>query len=187
MSIFKPPATSDAVLAARIGWICQTLRFASAGYLFWLFYQITRLWIEEGRAARAYSVWLKVDLSTMNGFQRLAGFSLSFALWCIVAAAIFSVWRLCSNFLAGRILTADTAALLKRISFLGITAQIADLFARPAISSIVTFHLPEAQRQISYSINPNDLLVMLFLTSLYALAHIFQVAAEMAEEQAQII
>ena len=58
---------------------------------------------------------------------------------------------------------------------------------RPLFTLVLTAHLPEAQRQAHLVLQPNDLLTLLLLLGLLALAHIQRAGAEIAAEHAQII
>jgi hypothetical protein len=89
--------------------------------------------------------------------------------------------------LAGRVFTVDAAALLRRVAVFGLAAQVADMAAHPLVSAIVTMHLPVGQRAIAFTANPTDLMVLLVLSAILALAHIFHAAAEMADDHARIV
>ena len=51
----------------------------------------------------------------------------------------------------------------------------------------MTIHLPPGSRHIGLYFQPNDLLNLMFLGGLFALAQVFKVAAEIAEDNAAIV
>jgi len=174
-------------LRRRIGWICHVLRVVAVVYVAWLLLVVFQHWAEGGRAAQAYSNWLRIDVSGMGATQRLLGFCVTLGIWVLVAAACVNLWRLCSGYLAGRIFTTGAATALGRIALFGLAAQFADIAARPLIAAIVTMHLPDGRAAFAFSLTPTDLLVVGFLLAFFALAHIYRAAAEMADDHAGII
>lgn len=180
------PNGQDA-LQKRIGWMCWLIRLASAGYAAWVLFLIVRQWSDSSLVVRQFGAWLRVDLSGIQSWQMLAGFALQLGIWALLAAACFSVWKLFSGYLAGRIFTLDAAILLRRIGLFGFAAQLADLITRPLLGVILSAHLPEGSRVLALSFNPNDLLIVLFLSGFVALAEIFRAACELAADHQQIV
>ncbi len=181
-------ATIDTdMLRNRIGWLCQAIRFAAAAYAVWILAIAITHWTNAERIGRVYGGWLKVDMTDLQGWQRLAGFGVTMVIWSFAAAACYCAWKLFSGFLAGRIFTIDASLWLRRIGTFGLAAEIADILARPVITLLMTLHLPPASRTFAAPLNPNDLVFVLFFSSLIALAHIYKTAAEIADDAAQIL
>lgn len=180
------PASRD-TLAQRIGPLCQIVRLLAALYAGWTLVTITWLWADPARLTRAYAGLLGADTAGIGVAQRLAGFAVHFSIWCLVAAACFSAWRLFSGFLSGAIFTREAAIWLRRVGLFGIAAEVLDLLARPLLSLIVTLHRGAGQKMISVSFNQPDLAFLMFLTALVALAHVQKAAAEIAEENEGIV
>lgn len=182
-----PPTPAHDLLRRRIGWLCKIIRFAAVAYAGWILYVVIAHWADAGRLARIYSAWLKVDVSGIASWQRLAGFGVSLTIWLFAAIACYSVWRLFTGYLEGRIFTVDAAIWLRRIGFFGLIAEVLDILARPLVAGLVTLHLPPGQRQLALSFNPNDLLILLFLCGFVALAHVYKTAAEIADDNARFV
>lgn len=178
---------SQQVLRTQIGGLCQFVRFSALAYAAWMLFTITSLWLDAPRVAAHYGHWLTVDLSGITGWQRLAGFGIHFSIWLLVAACVYSAWRLFSGFIAGRIFTLDAAIWLRRTALLGLAAQIADVLTRPLVTGITTLHLPKGARHLAIGFNQVDLVLLMFLAALVALAHIFKTAAAIAADNEGII
>jgi hypothetical protein len=176
-----------AALRGRIGWLCHLIRLAATAYAGWVLISLVIYWTDPARVRHHYSQWLKIEIGEVGGWQLAAGFALHFLIWCATAAAAYSVWRLFSGYLAGRIFTPDAATWLSRIATFGLAAQLADIVTRPLISMIVTAHRPPGGRIVSLFANPPDLLIILFLAGFLALAHVFRTAAEIADDHRQIV
>lgn len=181
------PSPAQQALHAQIGWLCQFVRFSALAYAAWTLMTITSLWLDAPRVAAHYGHWLRVDLTGITDWQRFAGFGIHFSIWLLVAACVYSAWRLFSGFLAGRIFTLDAAIWLRRTALLGLAAQIADVLTRPFVTGIMTLHLPRGERQLAIGFNQVDLVLLMFLAALVALAHIFKTAAAIAADNEGII
>lgn len=57
------------LLRRRIGWLCQTLRFALVAYCLWIFVSIATFWSDEAQVVSRFAS-LKVDV---DGIQPLNG------------------------------------------------------------------------------------------------------------------
>ena len=175
------------LLRQRIGWICHSARLAIAGYAFWILFMLVTFWSDRASVVRNFGLRMKTDISGMADWQRLAGFSIDFGLWILVAFACWSGWRLFSNYLAGRIFTVELALLMRRLAVYGLSAQLLALLARPVIFIVLSLHLPPGQRMLGFFTQPPDLLNVLFLFSILAFSQIFLVAADVADDHAGIV
>ena len=189
LSDATPLALPDNISALRqkIGWLCQLVRFTALAYAGWVLYQIVTLWLDRAMVIRHYGNWYRADLSLLSDWQRLAGFLVHLGIWLLVAAACCAVWKLFSGYLNGRIFTPDAAMQLRLLGIFGLSAEILDLATRPLISTLLTLHLPAGSRIVAITTNPNDLLNILFLIGFLALAHIYKSAADIAEDNEQIV
>lgn len=181
------PALGLDPLRRQIGWLCHAIRLMALAYPTWVIWTVVDLWVDKAEVIRRYGAWLKVDLSGMADGQRAAGFLLHTIICIFIVAACYAVWQLASGFLKGRIFTPDAALWLRRAGSYGLIAEICDILARPAMSLVVTAHMPQGQRHIGIALNQNDLAFLMFLTALVALAHIFKKAADIAEENEGIV
>lgn len=181
------PSPAVEQLRARIGTLCRVLRLAAPAYAIWVFVLLALHWSDGADVARAYGHWLKIDLSDVPVVSRAAGFLTHMVVWGLIVGACVNLWLLFSGFLAGRVFTVGTALKLRRIALFGLAAEAADVLSRPLLSMLVTIHLPPGSRHIGVFFRPDDLLYVMFLGGLLALAHVFKVAAEIAEDHAAIV
>jgi hypothetical protein len=176
-------------LRRRIGWICQSVRAAAGAYAVWVLYLLATHWSSVEAINNSHGRMLKTDLSGIEPWQRAAAFALDFGIWLFAAYACYSVWRLFTLYLDSRIFSLEAALWLRRVAFYGAMAQMLDIVTRPLISVLLTLHFPagQNQRMVSIFFLPNDLVVLLLLLGLLAMAHIQKTAAEIADEHAQIV
>jgi len=181
------PSPAVEALRARIGLLCRLLRLAAPLYAAWVFALLAMHWSDGADVARAYGHWLKIDLPEVPVFARAAGFLVHMVVWGPIVGACVNLWLLFTGFLAGRVFTVDAALTLRRLALFGLAAEAADIVSRPLLSMLVTIHLPPGARHIGLFFQPNDLLNLMFLGGLLALARVFRVAAEIAEDHAAIV
>lgn len=176
-------------LHKRLGWICQTVRYAAVILAGWLLVASITLWSEVKSINDCFGPQFKKDLSGVASWQQLFGFALYLVLWSLSAAACYSVWRAFSVFLNGRIFSLDATLWFKRVALFGLTAKLLEIFTRPLISLILTLHFPAGQKQrlINLYLTPNDFVILALLLVLLAFVHILMIATEIAQENAQII
>lgn len=174
-------------LRGRIGLICNGLRVAVAAYAGWVLYAIVAYWSDRALVAATHGRLLHLDLDGLARWQQGAGLAADLTLWLIAAAACFSAWRLFTCYLQGRIFTVEAASWMRCTAMLGLTAQVLGIAARPLLAAIVTAQLPAEQRAFHIYFFPNDLLTLLLLASLLALAHIQKTGADIAAENAEIV
>ena len=181
------PSPAVEALRARIGTLCKVLRLAAPAYAIWVFALLVMHWSDGADVARAYGHWLKIDLPEVPVVARAAGFLVHMVVWGLIVGACINLWLLFSGFLAGRVFTVDAALSLRRLALFGMAAEAADMAARPILSMLMTLHLPPGARHVGFFFQPNDLLNLMFLGGLFALAQVFKTAAEIAEDHAAIV
>ena len=173
-------------LRRRIGWLCQTLRFALVAYCLWIFVTIVMFWSDESLVVSRFAS-LKVDVEGLSADQRLAAFGVSFVIWALLVVACYAGWRLFSGYLEGRIFTPDAAGWLRCLALAGLIAALVDIATRPLTSLILTAHKAAGAHMVSIYLRPEDLSTVMLLATLLALAHIQKTAADIADENAQIV
>ena len=173
-------------LRTRIGWICQGLRIAALVWIGWILVLTLMTWSDRAVVLKAYGQWLSIDLVDVSSARYATAFILVLADLAIVATVAFCIWQLFGTYLAGRVFTVDAALWLRRTGLAAIAAVLFDVLDRVVIASILTGQfMPLPARGLL--VFPQDLLHLIFGLFLLALAHIFKAAAEMADDQAQII
>ena len=174
-------------LQHRIGWICQTGRLMAAGYALWTLWLVVSFWGSMDLPGRRYAMIAGISPIEITGPVRFAGFGLTLTGWLMVAATSLTAWRLFSAYLEGSIFTPKAANLLRSTALLGVGAILLDLVMRPLIMWVVAGTMPTFAKASYYYFSPHDLALLIFLVSLFAIAHIFKVAAELAAENAEIL
>jgi hypothetical protein len=174
-------------LQARVGWICQLGRILAAGYALWTLWLVVSFWTNSALVERRFAMVAGIEPHTVSGIVRSGGFALSAATWLAVALTCWTAWRLFSAYLKGRIFTPESAGLLRQTTLYGIAALLFDISIRPFMVWLVAGSAPSFANASYYYFSPNDLALLIFLIALFAIAHIFKVAAELASENAEIL
>src|SRR5262245_19205993 len=107
------------------------------------------------------------------------------AMAAIVVIA-FCLWRLAGTYLAGRVFTVDAALWLRRTGIAGLAGLIVSVIARVVVASIITGRWVPMSPLGFFYILPQDVIHLIFVIFVLALAHIFKAAAEMGQYQGQI-
>lgn len=186
-AILSPAVTPEAALRARIGWLCHLLRLAALAYAVWVFVLVALHWSDGPEVTRVYSHLLRTTLTEVPQGQRVGGFLVQMVSWGLLVGSCVAMWRLFSGFLAGRVFTLDAALTLRCVALFGLAAETVDMLGRPLVSVLVSIHMPPGQRHLGFFFQTNDLLNLMFLGGLLALAQVFKVAAEIAEDNAAIV
>ncbi|MBG0809756.1 DUF2975 domain-containing protein [Methylosinus sp. H3A] len=184
IAAFQDPRLS--ALRERIGWICQTIRalvifFAVADLLVILIF-----WADSGKVERHFRELLQIDVSGASQGQYAAAMALSLVVWVFTAVICFCLWRVFSLYLQGGVFSAEAALWLRRAGVIGLVTIVLDVAMRSAVILAIASHLPAEQNHHGY-IRLEDLLNVIFLLMLIAIAHIFKTAAEIAGENAQFV
>ena len=173
-------------LRARIAWICQALRLAAVIWVVWDLVFVVLHWSDKAAVLQSYE---RVFSSTLT--VSTARYAVAFAVVMVSMAVIFviafCIWRLAGTYLAGRVFTVDAALWLRRGGIAGLAGIIISVIARVVVASILTGRWVPMSPLGFFYILPQDVLHLTFVIFVLALAHIFKAAAEMADDQAQIV
>jgi len=144
-------------------------------------------WSDKARLLQNYQrEFSAVDLD-MSAARYAAAFAAIMVSLAVGAVVVVCIWRLAGTYLAGRVFTLDAALWLRRTGLAGISAVIVSVLVRVVIASILVGQFVPISSRGYYYLLPQDLLHAIFAVFVFALAHIFKAAAEMAEDQAQIV
>jgi len=173
-------------LRARIAWICQALRLAAVIWVVWEFVFVVIHWSDKAAVLRNYErlFWTVLIVSTARYAVAFGVVMVSLAVIVVIA---FCLWRLAGTYLAGRVFTVDAALWLRRTAIAGLAGLIVSVIARVVVASILTDRWVPMSPLGFFYILPQDVLHLTFVIFVLALAHIFKAAAEMADDQAQIV
>ena len=174
-------------LRARIGWICHALRIAAILWITWLLGFVVYYWSDKAQMLKNYERIFSVDLGDVSAARYAAAFAAVMVSLAVGAIVVVCIWRLATTYLAGRVFTVDAALWLRRTGFAAISATIVDVLMRVVAASILVGQFVPISPRGYYYLLPQDLLHVIFAGFLLSLAHIFKAAAEMAEDQAQIV
>ena len=180
-------ASGQTDLRARIGWICHALRIAAVLWITWSLTFVVYYWSDKAQVLRNYGQLFSADLSDVSAARYAAAFSAVMVGLAVGAVVVVCIWRLAGTYLEGRIFTVDAALWLRRTGLAGISAVIVSVLMRIVTASILVGRFVPISPRGYYYLLPQDLLHMIFAVFVFALAHIFKAAAEMAQEQAQIV
>jgi hypothetical protein len=174
-------------LRARIAWICHALRIAAVVWFGWGSAVLLYVWSDRDRVTHGWGQLFSLDLSGISDARYAIAFGVALADLAVSALVAACLWRLASTYLAGRVFTVDAALWLRRTGIAGFAAIAVDVVARLAVASILTGQVvPVPTRGFIY-VMPQDVLHLIFAAFVFALAYIFQAAAEMADDHAQIV
>jgi hypothetical protein len=182
------PASGQSDLRFRIGWICHALRVAAVLWIIWILVLSVIYWSDKSQMLRNYGQLFAADLSEVSPTRYRAAVAAVMVSVAAGAAVVVCIWRLASTYRAGSVSTVEAALWLRRTGLAGISAVIVTVLVRIVIASVLVGQfVPIAPRGGYYYLVPQDLLDVIFAIFVFALAYIFKAAAEMAEEQAQIV
>jgi DUF2975 family protein len=180
-------ARGQAGLRARIGWICHALRLAAVVWFGWGTAILLFMWSDRTQVTEGWGRLFSLDLSGISDARYAAAFAVALVDLSVSAVVAVCLWRLASTYLSGRVFTVDAALWLRRSGIAGFAAIAVDIVARLAVASILTGKfVPVPTRGFIYFM-PQDVLHLIFAAFVFALAYIFQAAAELADDHAQIV
>ena len=173
-------------LRARIAWICQALRLAAVIWVVWEFVFVVIHWSDKAAVLRNYERLFSTVLIVSTARYAVA-FGVVMVSLAVIVVIAFCLWRLAGTYLAGRVFTVDAALWLRRTAIAGLAGIIVSVIARVVVASILTGRWVPMSPLGFFYIVPQDVLHLIFVIFVLALAHIFKAAAEMADDQAQIV
>lgn len=173
-------------LRARIGWICQTIRALVIFVALADLLAILAFWADPAKVETHYRALLQIDVSGASHGQYAAATALALVVWIFTALICFCLWRVFSLYLQGGVFSAEAALWLRRASFIGLFTIFLDVAMRSAIILTIASHISLGQRHHGY-IRLEDLINLIFMLTLIAVAHIFKTAADIAGENAQFV
>src|SRR5215468_6785144 len=183
----ETPPLATSTLRARIAWICHALRIGAVVWIGWGVVWTLVSWSDKTRTLKSYGFWFSADFTGLSDARYAAAVvAVLFSLAATVPVVI-CIWRLAATYLAGRVFSVDAALWLRRTGIAGLAGLIVSVIARVAVASILTGRWAPMSPLGFFYILPQDVLHLTFVIFVLALAHIFKAAAEMADDQAQIV
>ena len=145
------------------------------------------LWSDKAQILKNYGLTFSIDLGDVSASRYATAFGAVMVSLAMGTAVVACIWRLTGTYLAGHVFTVDAALWLRRTGLAGISAIIVSVLMRILIASILVGRFVPISPRGYYYLLPQDLLYAIFAVFVFALSHIFKAAAEMAQDQAEII
>lgn len=177
----------QAALRAKIALVCHAVRWLTLVYLLVVAWGLYDHWSDAARVQRFFLAFYKLDISGAAAWQWRAAQALAALDWLVLAILCWNVWRLFGRYLAGEIFTAGSAGLLQRIGILGLVTVAVDFVLRPVTVWLMGAHLADQGAARHAFVRTEDLLYVVISLVFVALGVIYRSAAEIADENAQII
>ncbi|MCC0005259.1 MAG: DUF2975 domain-containing protein [Methylobacteriaceae bacterium] len=134
-----------------------------------------------------FKSFYKLDIADAAPWQWRAAEAVSALDWIVLAILCWHVWRLFGRYLQGEIFTAESASLLKRIGALGLVTVAFDFAMRPVTVMLMGAHLADSSAARHAFVRTEDVLYVVISLVFVALGMIYRSAAELADENAQIV
>lgn len=174
-------------LRAKIALVCRIVRWLTVAYALFVAWGIYDYWSQPDRVRTMFLAFYKFDIAGAAPWQWGAAQAVMALDWLVLAFLCWHIWRLFGRYLAGDIFTSQSAALLKRIGLLGLLTIVVDFVSRSAGIMIMGAHLADRSAARHGFVRTEDVLYILISLVFVALGVIYRSAAEIAEENAQII
>ena len=155
-------------------------------WVVWEFVFVVIHWSDKAAVLRNYERLFSTVLIVSTARYAVA-FGVVMVSLAVIVVIAFCLWRLAGTYLAGRVFTVDAALWLRRTAIAGLAGLIVSVIARVVVASIITGRWVPMSPLGFFYIVPQDVLHLIFVIFVLALAHIFKAAAEMADDQAQIV
>lgn len=173
-------------LRIRIVWLCHAVRVAAVGWFLWTLTAWAMIASEPAVQIRRVAHKFDVDPATISilSFRSAIGV----AILGVVSSLplVYFIWRLTRAFLAGRIVTMESALLLRNVGIAGLAATLAGSVTRSLSAAILSTEILTNFRFYDW-VKPDDLLYLLISAFVFALGAILKTAAEIADDNRQIV
>lgn len=123
-----------------------------------------------------------VDLSEATAAQRWRGLLGSLPAVALGLVLMATLWRLFSEFAAGRALGRRALAGLRRFAWVLLAVALAQPLLAGLMSVLLTWDAPPGQRQLVLSFGWHDYLALLLATVLLCIAQVMHAAVQAVEE-----
>lgn len=182
----QPPR--EAELRRRIAFTCRAVRLLTIVCAIWIVGGAAWHWSQSARVAAVAKLQWGIESTQFSSGQLLAGFASDLLLpGAAGLGALYCLWRLFGTFLGGRIIDCEAASWLRRAGLFLLAAAIASVFDNMVQALVLSSHLGVGHRMLSIGLPPVFFLCILIGAVAVALARVFQSAAELAEDHAQIV
>jgi hypothetical protein len=174
------------VLHSRVALLCHTVRVAAAAWYLWGLG--TMIWILSDRPAQLARLAkvLEFDPQTISNGDYWSAVSVAIFGAALSAPLVYFIWRLTRAYLDGRIFTVESAMLLRNIGVAGFFATAAGVVTPPVSAALFSFDVLRRLRLYDF-VSPSDLLYFFISAFVFALGAILKTAAEIAEDNRQIV
>lgn len=173
-------------LHMRIKWLCHAVRI---GAVLWFFWGLgLNIWVlSDRRYATRFARYWEVNPDTISeaSYWSAVTFTVLTATFSTLPIVYF-VWRLARAYLDGDVFTIGSATLLRNVGIAGFCATLVDVASRPLLFGILSRELL-AKVEFYQFVLPQHFLYLFISAFVFALGAILKTAAEIAEDNRQIV
>jgi hypothetical protein len=180
-----PDPRSDS-LRERVRRICQTVRYAALAWFAWTTLLTFWVWLHRAEYLDKSLRFHGIDPAGVSELGYWGGFATMIVDLGAVAWLVSTIWRLMQGYIDGQIFTVAASQKLRAVAVAGFLATAVDIVMRIASVALVSTALL-AKLPAWRWLDPQHLLYALICGFLLALAAIFKTAAEIVEDNAQIV
>ncbi|HML28010.1 MAG TPA: DUF2975 domain-containing protein [Hyphomicrobium sp.] len=173
-------------LPPRLGLMCHLIRWSAVAWIGWALGLVLMVWSSPGTVERVYGRFLNTDLGGLPIIDYAAAFFVVLVDWSVSALVVVFVWRLFGAYLRGSIFTVESVEVMRCVGWIGVAAVAADIASRPLVTLLLTRHL-SVGHAVHVWAEPNDMLHVLIALFIVALAHVYTVGVQIADENRQIV
>lgn len=166
--------------------MCHLIRWSAVAWIGWALGLVLMVWSSPKSVERVYGRFLNTDLGGLPAVDYTAAFFVVLVDWSVSALVVVFVWRLFGAYLRGSIFTMESVDEMRRAGWMGVAAIAADIVSRPLVTLVLTRHLPDGHAVHVWA-EPNDMLHALMALFIVAVAHVYKVGVEIADENRQIV
>jgi len=168
-------------------WSIQSARLIGVGWALWGCVYFAFYWSDRAFVVESAARYFSADISGMALWQHAAGVAAMGVGFALSLAAIRFGLALLGLYLAGEVFSPLASVLLRRAALFGLAARLLEFPTRPLSGWLFSLHLPPEKQIHFWLIRPDDLVILMLLASLAAIASVQKAAAEMAQDHAQIV
>lgn len=174
-----PPATAA---------LCQTVRIGIVGLIAWKWFDVVSFSINPAKIAYSMRKWQDVDVSGLSDAQVFGLLSLNVVFILLLHTAIYlSLFQLFTGFLRGEVFTRGAGVWLRRAGLFELAFVVAGPLRATLATALLTAHLPEGPHWLAFWLNADPLYDFVIGGIGFVLGQAFIAAADMAEDNAQIV
>ena len=174
-----PPATA---------WLCRAVQAGIVGLLSWRLILMIRFGFDPTAVAAMMQRWERIDIAGVETWQLGALTALNLVLVLGVQLGLYgSLFQLVSGFLRGQVFVRASGLRLRRAALFTLAFVILGPLRNVLATAVLTAHLPGGAHWAFYWWDLNPLHDFVLGAGGFVLGQVFVAAADIAEDNAQIV